>query len=53
MMKQGRLLQTLAKSPIRITLDTTNLNTIYSPQNGEEKTTTEKLNFIKKAMQVT
>lgn len=46
-------MQTLEKSPIRITLDTTNLNTIYTPTNGEDKTTIEKLNFIKKAMLIT
>lgn len=50
--KKGRLLSTVPRSPMRITMDSSTFNTLSPGQNGAPTTTTTNLAFIWKAMQV-
>lgn len=43
----------MSRTPMRISLDTTNFSTITEGKNGASNTTTSHLNFILRAMQVT
>ena len=38
--------------PMRITLNTDDFDTVKSTSNGEDPTTTDNLDFVKRAMQV-
>ena len=49
----GRLLLNPVRPAIRITLETTDFDTMKTDGSGNDVTTQANLNFIKKAMQVT
>lgn len=47
---QARGLQAITRSPIRITLDTTDFNSIKTTTHGEAVTTSARLTFLKRTM---
>ena len=48
----GRQMAVLSRTPIRITLDTSDFDFVKQGANGASSTTTARLLFIKRAMQV-
>lgn len=48
----GRQMTPLSRTPIRITLDTSDFDFVKQGTNGAGSTTTARLQFIKRAMQV-
>lgn len=48
----GRQMAVLSRTPIRITLDTSDFDSIKQGANGASNTTTARLQYIKRAMQV-